>query len=362
MKIAIAAWHLAQFNVGIGRYSRALVEAISRVDEANDYLVLTPKSVPLSLKTDYVKCRVRRLPVFRRRGWEQIIPLLNGPYDLLHLPYDSCVAWKRGKFVVTIHDIKPLLFPALRSKRSLAGMIEQWLVGDRAKKVDHVITVSESSKRDIVHHLGLSPDKIMVVYPGVDSGWFARPSAFRSEGKPYVLSVAGADPTKNVEAVVKAYAGLPPDVRNAFDLLLAGDVKKLPAVNNLVETMQLNRAVRFAGVVSDDELRRLYWGATLFVFPSLYEGFGFPVVEAMAAGCPVISSNTSSLPEVGGDAALFIDPHDVKALTDTVQRVLTSSELQQKMIRMGLDQAGKFLWDKTANETIAVYKKVIGQL
>ena len=362
MNIAIAAWHLSQFNVGIGRYSRALVEAISRVDQVNDYLVLTPEAVPLSLKTDHVKCRVRRLPLFRRRGWEQIIPLLNGPYDLLHFPYDSCVAWKRRKFVVTIHDIKPLLFPALRSKRSLGGLIEQWLVGDRAGRIDHVITVSESSKRDIVHHLGVSPDRITVVYPGVDSGWFSRPSAFRAEGKPYILSVAGADPTKNVEAVLKAYARVAADVRNGFNLVLAGDVKKLPAVRNLVDTLELNEAVRFTGVVDDEELRRLYWGATVFVFPSLYEGFGFPVVEAMAASCPVISSNTSSLQEVGGDAALFIDPHDVEGLTETMQRVLNSGDLRQNMIRMGINQAGKFFWDKAAEETIAVYKKVIGQL
>lgn len=358
MNVLIAAWHLGQFNVGIGRYTRALVEAISRVDSDNDYVILTPKPVSLSLKHGNVKCVVTRLPLFRRSGWEQIIPFLNGPYDLLHFPYDSCVAWKRGKFVVTIHDIKPLLFPALRSKESLAGMIEQWLVGDRVGKIDHVITVSESSKRDIVHHLGVSPDRITVVYPGVDAGWFARPSACGPSGKPYILSVAGADPTKNVEAVVKAYACLPGDVRDGHDLILVGDVKKLPKVRNLVETLRLNEAVRFTGVVDDEELRRLYWGAALFVFPSLYEGFGFPVVEAMAAGCPVISSNTSSLPEVGGDAALFVGPHDVDVLAEAMQRVMTSTDLQQKMIRMGLDQAAKFVWDRAAEETIAVYRKI----
>ena len=361
MKIVIAAWHLGQFNVGIGRYTRALVEAISRVDQDNDYLVLTPKPVPLSLKHGNVKCVVARLPLFRRRGWEQIIPFWKGPYDLLHFPYDSCVAWKRAKFVVTIHDIKPLLFPALRSKQSIGGLVEQLLVGDRAARIDHIITVSESSKRDIVHHLGVSPDRITVVYPGVDSGWFSRPPAYRPEGKPYMLSVAGADPTKNVEAVVKAYARLPGDVRNNFNLVLAGDVKKLPTVRNLVGTLQLNEAVRFTGVVDDEELRRLYWGAALFVFPSLYEGFGFPVVEAMAAGCPVISSNTSSLPEVGGDAALFVGPHDVDGLAEAMQRVLTSADLQQKMIRTGLGQAGKFVWDTAAEGTIAVYRKIVGQ-
>lgn len=358
MNVLIAAWHLGQFNVGIGRYTRALVEAISRVDSDNDYVILTPKPVPLSLKHDNVKCLVTRLPLFRRRGWEQIIPLLNGPYDLLHFPYDSCVAWKRGKFIVTIHDIKPLIFPALRAKPSIGGLIEQWLVGERISRIDHVITVSQSSKRDIVQHLGVPAERITVVYPGVDAAWFARPPAFRPMERPYILSVAGADPTKNVEAALQAYAALPSDLRDGLDLVLVGDVRKQPKVRDRIDTLHLNGVVRFTGVVDDDELRRLYWGAALFVFPSLYEGFGFPVVEAMAAGCPVISSNTSSLPEVGGDAALFVDPHDLDRLAGAMQRVLTSTELQQKMIRTGLEQAGKFQWDKAAEETIAVYRKI----
>ena len=360
MNIVIAAWHLAQFNVGIGRYTRALVEAISRVEGEHTYKVLTPKPVPLSLKSDRVQCIVTRLPVFRRRGWEQIVPLLNGSYDLLHFPYDSCVAWKRGKFVVTMHDIKPLLFPALRPTPSLAGSLEQWLVGDRAGKIDHILTVSESSKRDIVQHLGLPPDRITVVYPGVDSTWFARPPAYRPIDPPYIFSVAGADPTKNVEAVVQAYDRLPGDLRSGISLVLAGDVKKQQGVWRLVERLHLHEAVRFTGIVADDELRRLYWGASLFVFPSLYEGFGFPVLEAMAAGCPVITSHTSSLPEVGGEAAWYADPQSIDALVEAMVQVLTSPDRQRQMIAKGLDQAAKFVWDKTARETIAVYRRVVG--
>ncbi len=361
MNVLIAAWHLAQFNVGIGRYTHALVEAISRVDSDNDYTVLTPRPVPLSLKNNNVKCLVAPLPLFRRRGWEQIIPFLNGSYDLLHFPYDSCVAWKRGKFVVTIHDIKPLLFPALHSKRGIAGLIEQWLIGDRISKIDHVLTVSESSKRDIVHHLGIPVERITVVYPGVDTAWFSRPRGYPEPDAPYILSVAGTDPTKNVEAIVRAYARLPTDLRHDVQLVLAGDVKKQPAVQNLVNTLKVGDQVRFTGVVDDEQLRRLYWGAEVFVFPSLYEGFGFPVVEAMAAGCPVICSKTSSLPEAGGNAALYVDPHDIDGLAQFMERVLTSSDERAEMVRIGLHHSAKFVWDKTAEETIGTYKKVIGR-
>ena len=359
MKVLIAAWHLDQFNVGIGRYTRALVEAISRVDSKHHYTILTPKPVSLSLTHDNVQCLVARVPLVRRRGWEQVVPLLNGCYDLLHFPYDSCVAWKRSKFVVTIHDIKPLLFPALRSKQTIAGFIEQRLVGDRLTKIDHVLTVSHNSKRDIVQHLAIPAERVTVVYPGVDMPWFSRPAEFVKPADPYILSVAGADPTKNVEAVIKAYAGLPKETRDGLSLVLAGDVTKQLKVRHLIDRLHVNERVRFTGVVDDETLRRLYWGAALFVFPSLYEGFGFPVLEAMAAGCPVICSNTSSLPEVGGDAALFVDPHNIDALAHAMLRVITSSDLQAQMSRAGLNHATRFMWDKAAEETIAVYRKVV---
>lgn len=361
MNIVIAAWHLAQFNVGIGRYTKALVEAISRVDSDDRYTVLTPGPVSVSVRSGRVRCVVTRLPFLRRRGWEQIVPLLHGPYDLLHFPYDSCVAWKRGKFVVTIHDVKPFLYPQLQPRRSMARAIEGWVVGDRLEKIDHVLTVSEHSKRDIVQYLGVPKERITVVYPGVDREWFSRPQSFVPSGAPYILSVAGADPTKNTEAVVRAYAALPNDVKGAFRLVLVGDVQKQAQVRQLVDQLDADRAVDFTGIVDDERLRRLYWGAALFVFPSRYEGFGFPVIEAMAAGCPVITSNTSSLPEVGGEAALYTDPENVSALTGAMQLALNSSQRREEMRIKGIERASRFLWERAAQETIAVYRRVIGE-
>lgn len=358
MKVVIAAWHLAQFNVGIGRYTRSLIEAISRVDSKDQYTVLTPKAVSVSLRSGRVQCVVTRLPFLRRRGWEQIVPLLHGPYDLLHFPYDSCVAWKRGKFLVTIHDVKPLLYPELQPRRSIAKAMEGWAVGDRMMKIDHVLTVSEHSKRDIMQYLGVPKDRITVVYPGVDGDWFTRPQAFVPSGAQYILSVAGADPTKNTEAAVKAYAALPNNVRNKFRLMLVGDVQKQSRVRQLVHQLDVDGTVDFTGVVDDEQLRRLYWGATLFVFPSRYEGFGFPVVEAMAAGCPVIASNSSSLPEVGGEAALYADPEDVTALAEAMQLALSSPQLREEMRMKGIERASKFQWERTAQETVEVYRRV----
>jgi hypothetical protein len=154
--------------------------------------------------------RVVRFPLFRRRVWEQVAPLMVGPYDVLHLPYDSCVAWKRGKLVTTIHDVKPLLFPELRARMNLNSRIERWLVGDRWKKIDHVITISEHSRRDLLAHVPLLPEQVTVTPLGLDAERF-RPAEHQPAGKPYVLCVAGSDPTKNVGCLIEAFAQLSQD-------------------------------------------------------------------------------------------------------------------------------------------------------
>ena len=170
MKIVIAAWHLRNPTVGLGRYCRELVEGIARVDPSNQYEILMPDSMHRFSHRANIRYRLIRFPFFRRRFWEQVAPLVAGPYDLLHFPYDSCVAWKRGKFVATIHDAKPLLFPELRSKRNLSGRIERGLVGDPRTKLDHVVTISNSSRRDLIRHLGLAENRVTAVPLGIDSG------------------------------------------------------------------------------------------------------------------------------------------------------------------------------------------------
>src|SRR5581483_3525568 len=182
-----------------------------------------------------LKYRLIRFPIFKRRFWEQVVPLLVGRYDVLHFPYDSCVAWKRAKFVTTIHDVKPLLFPLGRAQ---PHMMERLLIPDRRARIDHVITDSESSRRDIIQHLGFSPEHITVVYPGIDLERFrpaplkeafdVRSSMFEVVQKPrtsnlelvrrpYVLCVAGADPTKNVGVLIEAFGRLPAAVRETHN-------------------------------------------------------------------------------------------------------------------------------------------------
>jgi glycosyltransferase involved in cell wall biosynthesis len=362
VKIVIAAWHLKDFNVGLGRYCRELIEGLGRIDSKNRYEVLMPdESYGFSDRPNF-RYRLIRFPFFKRRWWEQLAPLLVGGYDVLHFPYDSCVAVKRGKFVVTIHDTKPLIFGASAGRINLNALLERLVVRNKWERIDHVVTDSYSSRRDILARLGLREDRVTVVYPGVDLKRFRpRVSSRTPDVRPYILCVAGPDPTKNVETLLDAFAALPRPFRDGYDLVLAGDFRRRADLRNQIRRLGVENQTIFPGVVSDDRLVELYQNAAVFAFPSRYEGFGLPVLEAMACGCPVVSSNSSSLPEVTGDAALIVDPADTQALTDSIMRVLGNDDLRRELQGRGLKQAQKFSWDNTARGALAVYTSVTEQ-
>jgi glycosyltransferase involved in cell wall biosynthesis len=171
--------------------------------------------------------------------------------------------------------------------------------------------------------------------------------------------VAGADPTKNVETVIEAFGRLPATLRDTHRLVLAGDVRKRRDLDERVARWGLTRQTVWTGVVSDEQLITLYQHAAAFVFPSRYEGFGLPVLEAMACGCPVISSHAASLPEVVGDAALLVDPEDVQGWVTAIEQVLTDPAVASELRARGLARAAQFSWDRTAREMVAVYEKVV---
>jgi len=277
------------------------------------------------------------------------------------------VALKRGKLITTVHDIKPLLFPVLAQHHNIKSRFEQALIGDKWARIDHVVTVSECSKRDIVTHLKVPENRLTVVYPGVDVNRFrpTEPQPLSSNlerstpfVRPYVLSVGGADPTKNLEVLIDAFARLPGPLRDAYDLVLVGDLRGRLNLREQVDHAGIEKQTQFAGIVADERLIELYQQATLFVFPTLYEGFGFPVLEAMACGTPVLCSNVASLPEVAGDAAILFDPLDPKGLSAIMMQVLSDDHLRRQLTGRGRHQASKFSWDDTARGMVDVYERV----
>ena len=362
MKIVISAWHLKNFHVGLGRYIRNLIEGIGRVDQENEYEVLVSDHSRRVSPWPNIRYRYIGFPNFKLRYWEQFAPLQIGPYDLLHFPYDSCIAIKRGKFVATIHDVIPVLYPKANTFMPWKGLFKRIMIPNPMAQIDHVVTVSESSKRDIIERLGIAEHQISVVYQGVELDRFfpnpISPSQPHTH-KPYIFCVSGDSPNKNVSTLIQSYASLPNAIRGKYRLLLSGNVEKSQQLHALIKKLNLENRIEFTGIVSDEHLAQLYKEAAVFVFPSLYEGFGLPVLEAMACGCPVITSNTSSLPEVVGDAGLLVDPTDPSAIKEAIEKVLTDQNLAERIRSAGIQRAQQFDWTRTARDTVALYRKVV---
>ncbi len=269
-----------------------------------------------------------------------------------------------ARTVVTVHDVFAWSIPG-HSTVADTLLYHHWLPRV-LPQVDAVITDSQVSRTDIVRYLHLSSDRVHVIYPGVSSYLFRASEqdsrSFEAKGRfpdHYILFVGSVEKRKNVDGLLRAYAGLR-RMGEQRPLVVAGvqrsNARDLP---QLVEQLGLQGNVQFIGYVPDKDLPSLYSGADLFVFPSLYEGFGLPPLEAMACGTPVVCSNAGSLPEVVGDAALMVDPHDTEGLTEAMRRVLADNELRLDLRRRGLRRAAEFTWERTAQETLVVYERLL---
>jgi glycosyltransferase involved in cell wall biosynthesis len=269
--------------------------------------------------------------------------------------------------VVTIHDALPYVYPA--SHNQLDTWRYRWLLPITARKADYVLTVSECSRRDLQHYLQLRPDRIGVTGEGVDERFTPVPASPTRAAvlerygitPPYLLYVGGITARKNIVRLFEAYAqvrALRPDVQ----LVIGGKRQwQTDGIDATLQQLNLGGNIHFTGYVHDDDLPSLYSGAELFVFPSLYEGFGLPPIEAMACGTPVVTAHTSSLPEVVGDAALTVDPTSVQALADAILRVLTDNELREILRARGKARASQWTWANTASRTLHAYQRVLAQ-
>lgn len=271
--------------------------------------------------------------------------------------------------VSTIHDVISFIHPDA-STRLNRLITRHWLV-NVAPRLDAVITDSRQSRDDIVEYLGVDAERVTVIPLGVN---FRFAPVDESESNlvlerlgisfPYILYVSAVEPRKkrkNLPRLLEAYARLR-HWSTEWRLVVAGSVRRDYApVFETIERLRLADKVHFTGFVDEEDLPSLYSRAALFVMPSLYEGFGFPVLEAMACGTPVVTSNTSSLPEVACCAALLVDPCSVEAIEDAMRRVLSSPALAAKMSADGIQRASQFTWQRTAMETIAVYERILGR-
>jgi len=367
MRVAIDARKLHDF--GIGTYIRNLLRHLARIDHDTEFVLLCTEAdlgVAAQLGPNF-RSVLEPAPNYSIR--EQIhVPwvLRRERPDLFHAPHYVLPAAIHCNSVVTIHDCIHLMFPQYLPNRMAYAYAraQMWTAAHRS---DCILTVSDASKRDILHLFNIPPEKIVVVYNAIDAHFSVTPhpdavarvrERYQLDHR-FLLYVGNIKPHKNLVRLIEAFSELRTGDLEDLKLLIIGDeISKLPALRHAVHRHKLHKHVRFLGYVPDDQLAVLYRLAAVFVFPSLYEGFGLPPLEAMASGTPCVVSNVSSLPEVVGDAAVLVDPHDIDSIVDGLRCVLTNPARADDMRRKGLERAREFSWERSVARTLEVYKRI----
>jgi glycosyltransferase involved in cell wall biosynthesis len=364
-----------QSRTGTANYILGLVSAMKTQGHADELFLFHGTSIRTgTMYGGTNETMIRRLPgrleyctTLPRAIHSSLLSVLHLPLHGLHQTIPAMLN-PRVTCVMTIHDITPTLFPEMHTRKAV---VSSALALRMARLlVDHYITDSMSTKRDLVRHLSLPEDAISVIYPGKDERF--RPLGDTSGRRaslarrlrlpldePYILSVGTLEPRKNVTGLLKAYATL----RRAgvtHRLVVVGMKGwKYAPIFDLVHELNLDHCVVFPGYVADEDLPGFYNGADVFVYPSLYEGFGLPPLEAMACGVPVVVSNTSSLPEVVGPAGLLVDPTRPEDIAMAVLDLLSSECKRVALAQAGIEQAAHFDWASTAQETWSIYERTV---
>ena len=370
MRVAIDARKLHDF--GIGTYTRNLLRHLARIDRDSEYVLLCHEpdlEIGPQLGPNF-RTVLEPSPNYSIR--EQIhVPwvLHRERPDVFHAPHYVMSPAVCCRSLVTIHDCIHLMFPRYLPNRA-AYVYAKAFMWSAARRSHRILTVSEASKRDIIHFLNVPPEKIVVVYNAIDERFRVAPSEeaiarvrerYQLDHR-FVLYVGNIKPHKNLVRLIEAFDRLRKRKFDDLTLLIIGDeISKLPALRRAVHSHKLHKHVRFLGYLPDDTLAILYRLAAVFVFPSLYEGFGLPPLEAMACGAPVVTSKVSSLPEVTGDAAVLVDPYDVESITDGIARVLTDPALREELRVKGIARSREFSWERSVSRTREIYQEVAGQ-
>jgi glycosyltransferase involved in cell wall biosynthesis len=294
-------------------------------------------------------------------------PLINslyGRYDLFHTTSQVRNPPFRTRVTATLFDLTCQLMPEVHTPANVAA--DRQFAQRVLRRATALLAISESTRQDAIRLLDLDPDRIRVVYPGVPRAYFEVPPERSAEvrrryalDRPYLLALGTIEPRKNLALLLDAYSGLDPDLRRGHQLVLAGPVgwRSEAVVARLREP---GRDWRHLGYVAEDDLPGLTAGAAALVYPSLYEGFGFPVAQAMAAGVPVLTSNVSSLPEVAGEAAIYADPRSVAEVRAGLERLLTGPDLRRRLAAAGRTRASRYGWDASARDTLAFFEWAAG--
>ena len=369
-RVGIDARKLTDY--GIGAYVRNLLDAIARNPESERYRFRVyvrpadrPSVPPLPERFEIVEedspgYSISELTRFAWRLWRDRL-------DLFHSTHYVIPPLARARAVVTIHDIIHVLYPQFLPNRA-ALIYARVMIRRALRRADRIITVSNNSKRDLVDYYGISPARIDVIYNGVAARFRAdlpraesdRVTAKYGLPRPYLLFLGGEKPHKNVRNVLRAFAEARRDQALPHALVLAGPMpKNRSRVEALIAALDLGAHVARPGVVPEEDLPGLFAGADAFLYPTLYEGFGLPVAEAMACGVPVLTSSTSALQEIAGGYAYLVDPMDIDAIARGIVDLATDPDRRREYAELGRRRAADFSWDHAAAQTLKVYAEAL---
>lgn len=361
-------------KTGIGRYIENTLKEILKIDSSNQYeLLLRDEDLEkLDLKADNLEFVRTTANFFGVKEQTEILSILKERKpDLVHFTNFNFPVAYSGKFVITIHDLTLLHFRNLRNsvaRKAYYILKEQVMrnvvLKQGMKKAEVVIVPSEYVKEDVAKTFKVRRSKIAVTYEAADTEFSKGRINLEKKGinKPYVLYVGNAYPHKNLERMVIAFGKLITDYVLDYQLVIAGKKDSFhEGLEEAVKEADLQERVIFTGFVTDQELSGLYNNASLYVFPSLSEGFGLPPLEAMAHELPVVSSNTTCMPEILSDAAVYFDPKDTDEMAKAMLEVLTDSKLSEKLVKKGRAQVKKYSWKKTAKQTLEIYNRALNK-
>lgn len=350
-------------DTGAGRYGVKLYEHLKNVLQI-DYLVFNGDLMSLEIGTGDKKetlYKVSGIPFLNKKPflWERLSKRI-AQYDLYHMatPNLAFLANERQPAIVTCHDIAPLFIPTSPFEKILRRYLYSGL-----KKAGRIIADSEWTKKDIIRAFGINEDKIRVIPLGVDTQVFkvmdkieCRKRMNLPLNKKIILNVAIEKWRKNIPGLIKAFAIVKEKIPETILVRVGKPIRK---TLNLIEDLRLKNSVIYFDGISEEQLVWIYNSADVFAFPSFYEGFGLPCLEAMACGIPVVSSNATSLPEVVGDSGIMIDPYSIDEIAGEISKVLSNSDLHNSLSKKGLQRIGKFQWKNTAIQTEKVYREIM---
>ena len=364
-KLIINAIPLLGEMSGIGRYIHNIVKEFEKEKNleityyygyfSKKLLVknyMANKTAKKVLKFTLIKKVIKKILFLRTK-------LSFKTFDLYWEPnFIPLTSIKSKKIVTSVHDFSFDIYKDFHPKERV-DYFEKYF-HKNIKLSEKIICFSNYTKSEIVEKLNIPKDKVKVIYHGIDHNIFRvieNPKVDFELPKKFILSVGSIEPRKNLIGLLKAYNLLPEDIKNSYKLILVG----FSGWKNreIMDEINKNKNIIYLGYLSDEDLAKVYNLASLFVYPSFYEGFGFPPLEAMACGTPILISNKSSLPEVGADAAIYCEPNDINDIKDKIIKILSDDKLKTTMIEKGLKQAQKFTWEKSAKEHLELFKEVI---